>query len=57
MGEGKDSKQGKESHLCKLVKREEIEQVRQLVKDPAYLCTKCGRAAREQSRLCEPSRL
>jgi len=57
MGEGKDSKQGKEPHLCKLVKRDEMEQVRRLVKDPAYLCKKCGRAAREQGSLCEPSRL
>lgn len=51
-------KEGKRcQHLCKLAKRDEIKQLRALVKDAAYLCTKCGRAAREPDNLCEPSRL
>jgi hypothetical protein len=57
MGEGKEAQTGKELHLCKLVKRDEMEQVRQLVKDAAYFCKKCGRAAREPGNLCEPARI
>jgi len=55
MGDCKDSKHCQ--HLCKLVKRDELEQVRKLVKDAAFLCEKCGRAAREKDNLCDPSRI
>jgi hypothetical protein len=55
MGDCKDSKHCQ--HLCKLVKRDELEQVRKLVKDAAFLCEKCGRAARDKDNLCDPSRI
>lgn len=57
MGDGKESKHGRDQHLCKLVKRDDFEQLRKLVKDAAYFCKKCGRAAREQDNLCDPSRI
>lgn len=51
-------KEGKKcQHLCKLAKREDFEQLRALVKGAEFICTKCGRAAREPDNLCEPSRL
>lgn len=57
MSDCKDSERCREMHLCKLVKRDDLEQVRKLVKDAAFLCTKCGRAAREPDNLCKPSRI
>lgn len=57
MGDCKDSKHCRDQHLCKLAKRGDIEQVRKLVKDAAFVCKKCGRAAREQENLCEPTRI
>ena len=57
MGDCRDSENCKERHLCKLVKREEFEKVRKLVKEAAYICMKCGRAARDKDNLCSPSPL
>jgi len=57
VGDCKDKKRCHEEHLCKLVKREELEQVRKLVKDAVFFCNKCGRVAREQGNLCDPSRI
>jgi hypothetical protein len=57
MGDCKDSKHCHEHHLCKLVKRDDLEQVKKLVKDAAFFCKKCGRAARDKDNLCAPSRI
>jgi len=57
MGDCKDSKNCRDLHLCKLVKRDDFEQVRKLVKDAEFFCKKCGRAARDEDRLCNPSRI
>lgn len=57
MGDCKDSEHCRDQHLCKLVKRDEFEQVRTLVRDAAFICRKCGRVAREAGNLCKPSRL
>jgi hypothetical protein len=57
MGECKEGKSCRDQHLCKLVKRDEMERVRELVKGAAFFCTKCGRAAREKDNLCDPSRI
>ena len=57
MGDCKDAKNCREMHLCKLVKRDEFEQVRKLVRDAEFFCEKCGRAARERDNLCKPSRI
>jgi len=57
MGGCKESKQGHDQHLCKLVKCDDFEQVRKLVKDAAFICKKCGRAARDKDNLCDPSRI
>jgi len=57
MGSCKDKERCREEHLCKLAKRDDIEAIRALVKGAAYVCTKCGRAAREPGNLCSPSRI
>lgn len=57
MGGCKDAKDCRKHHLCKLVKRDELEQVRKLAKKAEYFCKKCGRAARDKENLCSPSRL
>lgn len=41
-------------HLCVLVSENRLEAVRELVKDPAYLCFNCGRVADSEKNLCNP---
>ena len=57
MGDCKDAERCRELHLCKLVKRDELQLVRKLVVDAEFICKKCGRVAREKKNLCKPSRL
>jgi len=57
MSDCKDPKNCREQHLCKLVKRDDLGQVRKLAREAAYLCLKCGRAARDKNSLCDPSPL
>ena len=47
-----------EKHLCLLknigfVKRN-LEEYKALVRDPEYVCRKCGRAAARKKNLCKP---
>lgn len=37
--------------------RERFEELRELVVEPRYACTKCGRAACEKQWLCKPKAL
>jgi hypothetical protein len=55
MSDCKDAERCRDQHLCKLVKRDDFEQIRKLVKGAAFYCTKCGRAARERDNLCHPA--
>lgn len=57
VGDCQDKKRCHELHLCKLVKREDLEEIRKLVKAAVFLCKKCGRVAREQDNLCDPERI
>lgn len=47
---------GHQFHLCVMCESGgcSLEQVRELVKDPKFLCKKCGRAAVHEENLCEP---
>ena len=43
--------------LCKLKKKllkGDIDRYIDLVRDPEYVCTKCGRVAGKEKRLCKP---
>ena len=47
--------------LCKLIKGNMLQGnfhgYQELVRDPQYLCGKCGRAAREKINLCKPIKI
>ena len=63
MGKGKDKpcKGGddcrSEDHLCRIAKREDMELLRQLVRDARFSCRKCGRSAHDEKNLCKPVKL
>jgi len=47
---------GHRMHLCDMAERGEIslDQMKALVKDPKFICKKCGRVAAKAENLCEP---
>ncbi len=47
---------GHSMHLCDMAERGDVslEQMKALVKDPKFICKKCGRAAAKEENLCEP---
>lgn len=46
---------GHSKHLCDMVlKGADLETYKNLVKDPKFICKKCGRAAAKEENLCEP---
>ena len=47
---------GHKNHLCDMAERGEVtlEQMKALVRDPRYICKKCGRVAHNEENLCEP---
>ena len=63
MGEkyDKDCKGGEDchddGHLCKIAGKKDLELVKKLVKDPGYICRKCGRATHNAENLCKPEEI
>jgi len=54
----KEPHAGHSKHLCALIAGGSgYTVVKPLVKDPEYICAKCGRAAREKSSLCAPRKM
>ena len=47
---------GHKHHLCCMVKEGVVtlEQFKALVKNPKFICRKCGRVANKEENLCEP---
>ena len=46
---------GHSKHLCDMVKRGvDLELFKDLVRNPKFICKKCGRAAANDDNLCEP---
>ncbi len=47
---------GHAGHLCELAEHGQVslEQIKALVKDPKFICRKCGRVANRAESLCEP---
>ncbi len=41
-------------HLCVLVSEGKLEDVKTLVKAPAFICFNCGRVADSEQNLCNP---
>jgi hypothetical protein len=36
---------------------DDLEKIKKLVKDTAYVCKNCGRAAKDEENLCNPTKL
>ncbi len=41
-------------HLCVLVSQGRFDTIRELVKNPKFMCFNCGRVADEAKHLCNP---
>lgn len=41
-------------HLCVLVSQKRFDEVRELAKNPQYICFNCGRVAASDKNLCNP---
>ena len=52
---------GKDRTLCEWLDKydlkKHLEAYRELVRDPRFLCKKCGRVARREAHLCKPENL
>ena len=50
---------GHRQHLCDLCARGEctLEQVKELVREPNFICKQCGRVANKEENLCQPTPL
>ena len=42
------------THLCSLAGKKRVNEIKELVRDPQYICSKCGRVADENKRVCKP---
>ena len=47
---------GHKHHLCAMAESGEVglEQMKDLVRNPKFMCKRCGRAAKSSDNLCEP---
>ena len=46
---------GHVNHLCDMAKRGvDLNTYKELVRDPKFICRKCGRVAAKEENLCEP---
>jgi len=52
----KTSHIGHANHLCEMAEKGvvSLERFKDLVKNPKFICKKCGRAATKEENLCEP---
>ena len=41
-------------HLCVLASEELFDQIKELTKEPRYICFNCGRVADSDKNLCNP---
>ena len=41
-------------HLCVLVSKELFDEVKELVRNPKFICFNCGRVADSEKNLCNP---
>jgi len=45
---------GHDGHLCVLVSEGKLDEVRELVQNPKFICFNCGRVADVEHNLCNP---
>jgi hypothetical protein len=48
-------REGHDKHICQM--KDDLEKVKKLVKNPEYVCKSCGRAAKNEENLCNPTKL
>ena len=49
---------GHENHLCTMVQEKGVTQeIKDLISNPKYVCSCCGRAAARKENLCSPESL
>jgi len=53
----KHDEQNHHNHLCEKAKISIDEAFEELVKDPKFVCTGCGRVANEANSVCSPREL
>ena len=41
-------------HICLLASRELFEEIKNLTRDPKFICFNCGRVADSEKNLCNP---
>jgi len=41
-------------HLCVLVSENKLDEIKELVGNPKFICFNCGRAANSKTNLCNP---
>jgi len=49
-----ECKEGHNGHLCVFASLEDFDKIKELVKDPQFICFNCGRVADCESNLCNP---
>jgi hypothetical protein len=54
MGKDKICKGHHPGHLCVLVSERKFEEIKDLVREPEYICFNCGRVADAETNLCNP---
>jgi hypothetical protein len=41
-------------HICDLADQEKNDEIKELARDPQFMCFSCGRVANEKVNLCDP---
>ena len=41
-------------HICVLASNEEFEKIKEIAKEPKFICFNCGRVANSDKNLCNP---
>ena len=43
-----------QGHICVLASNEKWDEIREITRDPQYICFNCGRVAHSEKNLCNP---
>jgi hypothetical protein len=41
-------------HICDLAEQDKDDKIKELTRDPQFMCFSCGRVANEKENLCNP---
>ena len=54
MAENEVCKGDHSGHLCVLVSEKKFDEIREIVRQPGFICFNCGRVADSERNLCKP---